>query len=619
MHYYNEACMNHPSIILLIDVESGNIIAANKRAESTYQYKIDELCTMKISELNVLQNNHIKKEMANANNRLRHFFHFPHKTANGEILNMEVESHPTTIDNKPCLLSIINHGNIQNIFPYSNIKNIQNINKAAIILDHENRIIKVNKFFESFFKIRLIDIIGKNYQDILKDIPKDNFMPFQKELNNGKSSKISFTTLVKNKPHKLSLNGYPSFFKNNYFGTLLVIDLTKEDDCCQELEQKVFDLEKSNLQKEDFLARMSHDMRTPMNAILSFANFGLDEIKDPKALKYFSQIKDSSDYLLSLINDILDMQKLESGKIYLQEVVTYTPKIANKIKTIIKPRAAQKGIDLKFKLRCENLYSYIKADERRIEQILINILNNAIKYTPKGGCVVWTDTFEKLPNGKIKVSHIISDNGVGMSEDFQKRMFTPFSTEINELSNIEGGTGLGLAITKNLVEAMGGKISCKSKLNVGTTFFIDLFLNQAPTNEVEQFLKKNDTELTKHILKGKKILLCEDVEINCIIVKKLLDVYKCEVDVAKNGKEGIALANKNKYALILMDIRMPVMNGLEATIEIRKNDKTTPIIALSANAYPKDIEKSLNVGMNAHLAKPIIREQLYSILTELLN
>jgi PAS domain S-box-containing protein len=621
--YYSEACMNYPAIILLIEPITGKIVAANKKAESTYGYSIDKLCTMKISDINVLKPDQIKEEIRNATSELRNYFHFPHKTASGKIINMEVESYPTKIYDNDYLFSVIYPSNDRNIFINASLNLMDKSNDAIMVLDQSNRVIKLNKSFEKLFNFKEVSVIGEDGLTLLKDLNKNKYEYLITELSNGKSDNVTFQRTEGKKNFVYTVSGIPTFYLNNYFGAVLSIRKSINQNNVevihnQELEQKLADLEKANTVKDDFLARMSHDMRTPMNAILGMANFGIDEIKDPTALKYFHQIKDSSDYLLALINDILDMQKLESGKIHLEEVISNTPRIAQKVKTIIQPRADQKGIKLHFELECEEMFRFVKVDERRLEQVLINILNNAIKYTPAGGEVIWRDHVREMPNGKIKVSHEFIDNGVGMSPQFLQTMFHPFTTEVNSQSISESGSGLGLAITKNLIEAMGGKISCTSKLDKGTTFFLEVLLNPATETEVSLFLKKEDNYQGINVLRGKKILICEDVEINIMIVKKLLSVYGCKIDIARDGLEGVKAARSGMYCAILMDIRMPVMNGLEAAKEIRKFDSKVPIIALSANAYFEDVNKSLSAGMNAHLAKPIVRDELYSTLSALI-
>jgi len=360
--------------------------------------------------------------------------------------------------------------------------------------------------------------------------------------------------------------------------------------------------------KSEFMARMSHDMRTPMNAIISISDFGMEESINSSDIDYFKQIKTSSLYLLGLLNDILETQKLESDEIELIDTVFNYSVLFNEIENIIKYKALRKHIE--FITDFDNRYDMynIFSDKKRLEQVIINIINNAVKYTKPFGKVVWKTRIKKYQKS-IKITHTISDNGVGMTEEFQSKMFDPFTQENNELSDNEFGTGLGLAIVKNIINLMGGSIKCKSKIGNGTKFtiIIEHEISDEPIKD-----NANSCKYYSNILAGKKILVCEDNDINSKIILKILGKHDIITDLAENGKIGVEKTINNEYDLILMDIRMPIMDGLEAAKEIRKFDNKVPIIALSANAYEEDVRKSLYAGMNAHIAKPIDKDELFS-------
>jgi signal transduction histidine kinase len=377
------------------------------------------------------------------------------------------------------------------------------------------------------------------------------------------------------------------------------------------------EVKKANDTKNEFLSRMSHDMRTPMNAIIGMSEFGLQEVTDEKAREYFSQIKASSVYLMGLLNDILDMQRLEAGNIELKpEIVNLNECMINNI-NIIKVRASEKNIILKTTFNNDINIKYIYVDILRLNQILLNILNNAIKYTKSGGMVSWNIEYLLTKEGYI-VNHTIEDNGIGMSEEYLKDLYTPFVRAKNKYVDQSEGVGLGLAISKKLVDAMGGNLDCKSSLGKGTVFNIILPIEIPEEADIKKALKNNNVKLNcENNLIGKRILLCEDVEINSRIVAKMLNPLGVILTVAKDGKEGLGLVEKNEYDLILMDIHMPVMDGLLATEKIREFDKMTPIVALSANAYSKDVENSLKAGMNSHLSKPVDRNELISEICNL--
>ncbi|MGH4038005.1 MAG: PAS domain-containing hybrid sensor histidine kinase/response regulator [Sphaerochaeta sp.] len=423
------------------------------------------------------------------------------------------------------------------------------------------------------------------------------------DLNNGKRKNLTIKEVDEE--------------KESYF--ILCNDITlitKHDiEMKNKLSKSIKEAKLANQIKSDFLASMRHDMRTPLNGIIGLANFGIEESKDSTLKDYFSKIRVSSYFLYTLLNDVLDMQSIEQGKL---KTVSHTVNLKDKIDeidTIVRPRAREKNIN--FTIESLNPYpEYIYTDSIRFNQVLINILSNAIKYTPKGGDVKMIIDYIKARQSYFKIE--IKDNGVGMSENFQKHMFEKFTTEKNPYSALEGGSGLGLSISKYLTEMLGGKIECESELNKGTTITLNMPF-QVISKEKYQQQQVGTKILNTDDLKGKRVLVCEDNYLNTIIVEKLLAKAGIICDVAENGKIGVEMEKENEYDAILMDIRMPVLGGIEATRIIRKRNLNIPIIALSANAYKEDIEESLKCGMNAHLSKPIDIKQLFSTLRILIH
>ncbi len=372
----------------------------------------------------------------------------------------------------------------------------------------------------------------------------------------------------------------------------------------------------ANTVKTDFLARMSHDMRTPLSAIMGLTDFGISESTDENLTDYFEKIKNSSEYLKTLLNDVLDMQVVEKGDLVLNPMNVKRSQRLEGVKTIIYPRALEKNITFTINKINEGP-EYLCIDAQRVEQILVNILTNAVKYTPCNGHITWIIEYFDDNNTSF-IRHIISDNGVGMSTEFQGHMFDSFSREENMFSSAEGGSGLGLVIVKNILKLMGGSIKSKSELGKGTTFELDIPIRPINKEEYEKDLSKNRFFNSQSLI-NRKILVCEDNSINIAIIKKILSQYNMNVDIAANGEIGVKLASQNDYDAILMDIRMPVMNGLDAAKAIREKNKSIPIIAVSANAYKKDIDQSLSYGMNAHLSKPINKEDLFYTLATLIK
>lgn len=382
----------------------------------------------------------------------------------------------------------------------------------------------------------------------------------------------------------------------------------------------------ADVAKTDFLSRMSHDMRTPMNGILGLVELASPQDSKDELLHSLDKIGQSGQYLLGLINDTLDFQKIESGKLELNLEIVNCRNIFDNVIDMINKMAADKGVDFIITNRNTNLDWYIRVDALRIRQILMNLLSNAVKFTPKGGVVELE--FECLgKDGMISHDVIhIRDNGVGMSEDFvQNKLFRPFMQETNEMSKYYAGSGLGLSIVKSLVELMGGKIEVESKIGEGTTFTIYLDFERVDKKEAleysqEKMQKKGDST---EILNGKRILLVEDHPLNAEVARRILEKAGCHVCWKQDGKQAVdefAAAAAYFYDAVLMDIRMPKMDGFEATRHIRSSQKedasTIPIIAMTANAFDTDREESLKAGMNAHLSKPIDQKILYHTLAE---
>ena len=383
------------------------------------------------------------------------------------------------------------------------------------------------------------------------------------------------------------------------------------------LEKSAEEANMANRVKSDFLARMSHDMRTPLTTIMGLCDIGEENFKDEELLRYFGTIKNSSGYLLSILSDILDMQKTVSGDVKLQPGICHNAATAKTIEKIIRPLAANKNIKLITDFQCQATNCYFSIDRRRIQQLIMNLLNNAVKYTQPGGTVQWSCRVINQGSDGIAFRHTISDTGQGMSADFMKIMYEPF-TQVTD-SPEDNGHGLGLAIVKKLADLMGATIECQSELGKGTTFVVTVPHLKASAEEIAEYERKKQRAENAEIFFGRKILVCEDNSINAEIVKKILQSRKMEVEIASDGGQGVEMAENNQYDAIFMDIRMPVLDGYTAAKKIREFNKTVPIVAISANNFPEDIEKSLTVGMNAHLAKPFDIKKMLAVLQEVLT
>jgi signal transduction histidine kinase len=390
----------------------------------------------------------------------------------------------------------------------------------------------------------------------------------------------------------------------------------------QEAEAARQTADSANWAKTDFLSRMSHDIRTPMNGIIGMTYLAKQQDDPEKAREYLDKIDTSSKFLLGLVNDILDMTKVESGKIELHPEPYPPQEFASYMEAVIKPLVMEKNQTIDYRIDLPKNVVPLQ-DKLRINQIVFNILSNAVKFTPEGGNIRYS-TSAKISAGDIMEMHIeVSDNGVGMSEEFQKAIFNPFTQEGRNDTFASRGTGLGMTITKRLVDLMDGTIRVESRLGQGSTFFVDLPFKTVPA-KVSACADVNAEKATiqdASVLSRRHILLCEDHPLNQEIAKVLLEGKQIIVSTAEDGKIGVEMFRNSSpgyYDAVLMDIRMPVMDGIEATKTIRALDrpdaKTVPIIAMTADAFADDVQRCREAGMIGHIAKPIDPETLYSTI-----
>lgn len=374
--------------------------------------------------------------------------------------------------------------------------------------------------------------------------------------------------------------------------------------------------------KSEFLSNMSHDIRTPMNAIVNLTKIAKEHGGDAEAVSgYLDKISASSAYLLGLINDVLDMSRIESGRMELShEPTLLEEEVLDRAVATMEQQASDHGLELVVQkdLSCGTVLT----DEKRLSQVLLNLLSNAVKFTPAGGTVTLRVTQEDSPRGPSLVrTHLwVLDTGIGMSEEFMGKIFDSFEREDSERVRKIEGTGLGMAIVKSIVDAMGGTIEVASKMGEGSTFHVTLDLERAQKG-AEAKASLDEADLT-----GLRVLVAEDNDINWEVASELLGSRGLELDWAKDGRECVELFSASSvghYGAILMDVRMPEMNGYEATREIRGLDRpdaaTVPIVAMTADAFAEDREKAREAGMNAHVAKPIDVREVLRVLARLVG
>ena len=371
--------------------------------------------------------------------------------------------------------------------------------------------------------------------------------------------------------------------------------------------------ENANKAKTDFLSNMSHDIRTPMNAIIGMTSLiRHDAGNKAKVIEYADKIDISSQHLLGIINDVLDMSKIEAGKTVFKYTDFSILDFITELNTIFHSQIDEKNQTLT--IIKENIrHEWVNGDQVHLMQIFSNLVSNAVKYTQEGGKIQFlVEECETKSSVYAKYRFLVSDNGMGMSADFKDTIFDAFTRAESSMTNKIQGTGLGMAITKNLVEAMGGTIDVESELGQGSCFEVLIDLRIAEDRFVSSAEQAEKDEPTGNVLKGMRFLCAEDNELNAEILMELLKIEGAECTICENGKrvlEAFEQSAPGDYDMILMDVQMPVMNGYEATKAIRRSShelaKTIPIIAMTANAFSEDIQHSLAAGMNAHVSKPI--------------
>ena len=373
--------------------------------------------------------------------------------------------------------------------------------------------------------------------------------------------------------------------------------------------------------KTEFLSKVSYDIKTPMNVIVGTAALGMEETDDPEKMKEcLSRIRSASEFLMELLNDLLDMSKIEMGKFHLHPRPYAFSDFAEGVRLLMEPACRRKNI--RFEMTEEEININMMVDPMRFQQIFFNLLANAVKFTPEGGIVTFRICNYATHNDVFSADYVVKDNGIGMSQEFQKILFEPFTQETGYRAEKRNGAGLGLAITRNIVDLMKGTISIKSELGEGTEVKVHLDVDIAsiqPEKESEQ-LEMQDI---RKMLRKKRVLLAEDHPMDVEITRRILENVNMDVVCVESGKEALELFSEKEefyFDVVLMDICVPEMDNLDAARQMRQthrmDSRTIPMIAMTANNTVEDIHICKEAGMNAHIAKPIEPQKLYQVLCE---
>jgi len=490
---------------------------------------------------------------------------------------------------------------------------------GLVELDPDSTILFANPNLCKMSGYSIDELVGKKLYNVFSSGESRHFIKQKMYLReDGISEVYEFVTHnKKGEPRWWLVSGTPLLHHNGKFkGSLAIcLDITQQKILEQELRKAKQQAEQSAHAKEVFLANMSHEIRTPMNAILGMGKQLQKTKMDSQQQFYLEAINNASANLLVIINDILDFSKIEAGKLSLENIDFRLSDVISKSVQIVMHKAEEKGLALAINSD-PSIAPVLIGDPYRINQVLINLLTNSIKFTEKGSVTINCTVVKNSPDEQLLCVEVL-DTGIGMSEEFQKQLFHKFMQEEDKNEKQYGGTGLGMSIVKELVELMHGDIKVKSKKHEGTSVILHIPFKKGAELNLND---KEKTTINADVLHAKRILLVEDNEMNRIVATIILNQYGAVVEEAVNGKDAVDKLYKNTYDLVLMDMRMPVMDGIEATKIIRNwITKETPVIALTANAVTGEQDKCIQAGMNDFLAKPFEEDQLIQVTAKWLN
>ena len=489
---------------------------------------------------------------------------------------------------------------------------VNNIQEVIFQTDLSGNYTYLNPSFEQLTGFEIQDVLGKNYLDYIEFVDEDA-KKILLGLNNGGYEDANFNMIIKtnNKETKwvdVSLKITKDEFDkpDGTIGTF--VDITA-------LKKTEHKLKKANDAKDEFLSTMSHEIRTPLNAVIGISHLLLIEEPKEEQMENLTALKYSSEHLLALINDILDFNKIEAGKIEFESAEFNIENLLTGIQKSFLNKALDKGISLKIK-KDDELPSVVIGDRTRLTQIISNLVSNSIKFTKEGKVIVDVEVDKKVGD-EIHVCFSIKDTGIGIEEDKFEKIFKSFAQANSSTTREFGGTGLGLAICKKLIELQDSQLKVISKVGEGSTFSFTLPFLQAeqPKKTLPNYIRaqKSTDDLT-----GMKILVVEDNVMNVMVIKKFLNKWGVQLDIAENGQIAVNKAIKGDHDIILMDLQMPVMNGYDATKAIRESGisslETKPILALTASAQQDVKEKTSKYGMNGYVSKPFNPTDLYETL-----
>ena len=620
---------NHSAVMLLVDPVTDDIIDANVAAEKYYGYTYDVIIKMKISEINVLAEEKLKKVIYRAINNTQNYFIFKHKISSGSIRDVEVYSTPIISNNKTILFSIIH-----------DITERRRIEEALLISESRLRRIfeeaplgiiqgakgkrRVNKAFTDITGYSESEYINMSPLEITNAEDLEIEDKLYKEMYSGRRSRFEVQQRIYHKEGKLIWINLIAVAVRNMDNEIIdeiaiIEDISERKRAEEALNDAKEAAEAAGRSKSIFLSNLSHEIRNPLNAIMGLTDILLTKDFQRKEIENLNAIRFSADNLLGIVSDILDFSKIESGKLEFDSVDFDIRSSIRNINNSIAPTAEKKDLILR-KYIDDNIPQIVRGDSLRFNQILGNLIGNAVKFTDTG----YIDTSVKLLKETEKDVTLlieIKDTGIGIPKEKLGIIFESFTQAYADTTRRFGGSGLGLTITKRLVELQGGSISVESKLGEGSVFKVTLNYEKSDADFIPQEIKE---EIDSSQLTGKKVLVIEDNIINQFLFKKILNEWGMIVDLSNSGADAIGKLRVNEYDVVVTDIQMPEMSGYEIAQYIRNpnsevSNHNVPIIAITAASSEGIIERVSSSGMNGVLFKPVDRERTLELIYLSLN
>lgn len=618
---------NATDIIFTIDL-NGLFTYVNPVAQKISGYKEQDLLLMRFDAL--IDDSHKNDVILHYQNQINNSHEisnldFPIRSKNGELIWINQKARLIQGDNGPKEFVVISRDITEIKAANELVKEseekyrgiIENLKLGILEVDNDDKIIKAYPQFCSLFGYSEDELISKSPIELLLDESSQEIMKQQNlERIKGKSGAYEVPLIKKNGDVAwVIISGAPfNGIDGKPKGTMGIhLDISERKKMESDLREAKLKAEELNKVKEMFLANMSHEIRTPMNAIVGMSELLEQTNLDQSQTSYLSAISSSSKNLLIIINDLLDFSKIDSGKLSLEVVGFNLNKLINKTAETVSLKADENGVDVICKVD-KNLPITLKGDPTRLGQVLLNLLSNAVKFTINGSVMLSVNLVKK-ENNKYWVEFTVKDEGIGISKEELTTIFKDFSQAKDSTSRLYGGTGLGLSISQKIVHLMDGDLTVRSELNNGSEFLFTIELEEVDFEDIVN--ESNDNYVIKSNFRQRNILLVEDNPVNSLMAKTILEKWNCKIDLAENGIESIEKLKTQSYDLVLMDMTMPKMGGIEAAQIIRNELKIkTPIIALTANAISGYSLKCLDAGMNDYLSKPYNQIDLNKVLTK---